>query len=243
MSEDTQMPLIEHLEELRRRIIYSIAAWVLASSAAYYFTPRLIAIFTGMVKTKLVFINPMEAFLAYLKIALLLGLFIALPYILYQALAFIVPGLEKHEKKWVLCLVPVAVLLFFAGAFFACCVLIPITLRFFLSFATTDLVPMITIGGLMSFVLTFVILCGLIFQTPLVILFLALIGLVNSSLLREKRKYMVIAFFIVAAVATPTPDAFTQVVVTIPMIVLYEFSILLISVLEKRKRREKEPEK
>ncbi len=235
------MPLVEHLEELRHRIIFSIIAWVLASSAAYYFTPRLIGIFTGMVKTKLVFINPMEAFLAYLKIALLLGLFIALPFILYQALAFIVPGLEKHEKKWVLCLVPVAVLLFFSGALFACYILIPITLRFFLSFATNDLVPMITIGGLMSFVLTFIILCGLIFQTPLVILFLALIGLVNSTMLREKRKYMIIVFFIVAAVATPTPDAFTQIIVTIPMLVLYEISILLIRVIEGKRKREKLP--
>jgi sec-independent protein translocase protein TatC len=237
MSQEKKMTLVEHLEELRFRIIHAVIAWVAASTGAYFFTPRLLGLFTGLVHTKLVFINPMEAFMAYLKIAMLLGFFVSLPFILFQILAFVVPGLEKHEKKWVLRLVPFAVLLFFLGFLFGCFVLIPIALKFFLSFATDDLVPIITIGGLVSFVLSLTIVSGLIFQTPMVILLLSIIGVVNSTLLREKRRYIILLFFILAAVATPTPDAFTQIVVAIPLILLYELSILIVRAIEKKKTK------
>ncbi len=105
-----------------------------------------------------------------------------------------------------------------------------------MSFATNDLVPMITIGGFISYVLTMIILTGLMFQTPMVVFFLSLIGLVDSRVLREKRRYVILLIFILAAVATPTPDAFTQVIVSVPLLVLYEISILCVRLVERKKR-------
>ncbi|MDQ7823145.1 MAG: twin-arginine translocase subunit TatC [Candidatus Eremiobacteraeota bacterium] len=236
MTDEKKMTLVGHLEELRLRIVYSIAVWILCTIGAYFLTPPVLSYLTGMLHTKLVFINPAEAFMAYFKVALTLGLFAALPVILHQTLLFIVPGLEPHEKKWVLLLVPMAVLLFFAGLAFACLVLIPATLGFFLSFQTESLTPMITIGGFVSFVTTLVIMSGLIFQMPLVILFLGLIGIVNSRFLREKRRYAVFAIFVIAAIATPTPDAFTMTIVALPMVALYEISLLLVWIIERKKR-------
>lgn len=237
MIDDKQMTLFEHLDELRSRIIYSLLAWIVSSTAAYFFTPHILRLFTSMIKTRLIFVNPTEAFFAYLKIALLMGLFIALPFILFQIALFVFPGLEKAERRWVGALVPAVVVLFFLGVLFAYFVLIPITLRFFMSFGTSDLQPMITIGNFISFVLTLTILCGIIFQTPLTILFLGLIGIVSAKMLREKRKYVILFFFILSAIATPTPDAFTQIIVAIPMLLLYEVGIILVWIVEKRKKK------
>jgi sec-independent protein translocase protein TatC len=232
-ADEKKMTLIEHLDEMRSRIIYSLLAWIICSSVAYFFTPSILRLFTSMIQTKLVFVNPTEALFAYLKIAMLMGLFISLPIVLYQILIFVLPGLKKEERRWVLRLVPFSVLLFFAGVLFAYFILIPVTLRFFLSFGTSDLVPMITIGGFISFVLTLLIICGVTFQTPLIILFLGLVGLVNSRILSEKRKYVIVFFFVLTAVATPTPDAFTQIIATIPLLFLYEISIVLLRIIEK----------
>jgi sec-independent protein translocase protein TatC len=234
-DDDKKMTLLEHLDELRLRILYSLLAWVICSIGAYFFTPAILRLFTSMINTKLVFVNPTEALFAYLKIAMFVGFFVSLPIVLYQVLFFIIPGLKKDERKWVLRLVPFAVLLFFTGVLFAYFVLIPVSLRFFLSFGTSDLVPMITIGGFISFVLTLLIICGVTFQTPMIILFLGLIGLVDSRILAEKRKYVIVFFFVLAAIATPTPDAFTQIIVTIPLLFLYEVSILLLRIIEKRR--------
>lgn len=239
MADEEKMTIVEHLEELRLRIIYSISAWAIASSGSYFLAPGIISLFTRMINTKLVFINPSEAFFAYFKIAMLLGLFISLPVILYNILVFIIPGLERNEKKWVLRLVPFSIILFACGMLFAYFTVIPVTLKFFLSFKTENLEPMITIGSFISFVLTLLIICGLMFQTPLVILFLSLIGIVNSKTLRESRKYVILAFIIIAAIATPTPDAFTQIVVTIPMVILYELSILFVRIIERKPAKHK----
>lgn len=189
-----------------------------------------------MIHTKLVFVNPTEAFFAYLKIAMFMGFFVSLPFILYEIMMFVLPGLEKGEKKWAIILVPCVMLLFIVGVIFAYFVLIPVALRFFLSFGTSDLQPMLTIGSFISFVLTLIIVCGLIFQTPLTIFFLGLIGIVNSRLLREKRRYIIVAFFVISMLITPTPDAFTQIVVAIPLIGLYELGIFLVWLLEKGRK-------
>ncbi len=236
MTDEKTMTLVEHLEELRTRIIISLFAWVVCSVAAYYFTPQILSLFTTFISTKLVFTNPTEGFFTYLKISMVTGLFASLPIILHQVLLFVFPGLEKNEKKWIRRLVPFSMLLFLGGVLFAYFVLIPVTMRFFMSFATKDLVPMITIGGFISYVLTLIILTGLMFQTPLVVFFLALIGLVDSRFLREKRRYVIVLIFIIAAVATPTPDSFTQIIVSIPLIVLYEISILFVRLVERKRK-------
>jgi sec-independent protein translocase protein TatC len=237
MADDKTMTLVEHLDELRTRIIISLVAWVVCTGAAYYYTPQILSLFTSFMSTKLVFTNPSEGFFTYLKISMLTGLFVSLPIILHQVLLFISPGLEKNERKWVFRLVPVAIILFLAGVLFAYFVLIPVTMKFFMSFATKDLVPMITIGGFINYVLTLIILTGLMFQMPMIVFFLALIGLVNSVMLRDKRRYVIVMIFAVAAVATPTPDAFTQIIVSLPLILLYELSILVVWLTERKKRK------
>jgi len=237
MTDEKTMTLVEHLDELRTRIIISLVAWVVCTGAAYYYTPQILSLFTSFMSTKLVFTNPAEGFFTYLKISMLTGLFVSLPIILHQVLLFISPGLEKNERKWVMRLVPVAILLFLGGVLFAYFVLIPVTMKFFMSFATKDLVPMITIGGFINYVLTLIILTGLMFQMPMIVFFLALIGIVDSAMLRDKRRYVIVMIFVVAAVATPTPDAFTQVIVSAPLILLYELSILVVWLTERKKRK------
>jgi len=228
------MSFFEHLGELRQRILYALAGWVACSAVTWSFTRQIIALLRRLIgNTELVFLRPTEAFFVYLKVAILGGLFLSLPWILYQAVAFVNPGLEPHEKRYLQRLMPASFLLFVAGAVFAYFVLLPFTLGFFLNFQTADLKAMISLSEYIGFVLMMIVICGLVFQTPIVIVLLAVAGLVNAQMLARGRRWAILIIFIIAAIATPTPDAFTQTVVAVPMIVLYEISLLIVKALGK----------
>lgn len=224
------MTLTGHLEELRSRLIWSLGAWAVAAAGCYYFTPSLLAIardrFLGP-NVQLIFTRPTEAFFAYLKVAMVAGLFVASPIILYHVLMFVLPGMEAHERKWLWRLMPVAIVLFALGATFAYLVVLPVTMHFFLSFSTEELNAMFTIGEFLGFVVGILTLCGVAFQLPLVLFFAALAGIVNSTFLRQQRRFAIFAAFLIAAIATPTPDAFTMSVVAVPIWILFEISLIL----------------
>lgn len=225
------MTLMGHLTELRSRLISSILVWALASCACYYFIPELLDVVREQFlrdRVELVFTKPTEAFIAYIKAAMVGGIFLASPVWLYHVIRFVAPGLESHEKKWVARLLPFSIVLFCLGATFAYYIVLPVTMNFFLSFTSDDLKAMLTIGEFLGFVTMILLLCGVAFQLPLVLYFAALLGLVTSKQLRENRRFAVFGAFLIAAVATPTPDAFTMTVVALPLWALFEISVVMI---------------
>lgn len=231
---DKEMPFTSHLAELRNRIFYGVGAWVVCGIATWFITPKLIAwMRLPLGDTKLIFTKPTEAFMVYLKVAVIGGFFFAMPVILYQVSAFVSPGLEDNEKRWIKRMVPASLLLFIGGSAFGYFCVLPVTMNFFLTFQTQDVVAMISISEYIGFVSMMILVCGLIFQTPIVILLLAIVGLVNAPMLRKSRRWAILIVFIIAGIVTPTPDAFTQTVVAVPMIVLYELSILLVAAVKK----------
>lgn len=226
-----KMTFVEHLEELRRMIISSILSFLAASAIAYYFRDPIFAIITKPVGT-LVFLTPTEAFLAYIKISLLAGFILSSPVIFYNIWVFIGPALYNKEKKFVAFSLPLTLFLFLAGITFAYFIL-PITMKFLLSFGGQNLKPMVSINYYLGFILILFLACGISFEMPVVIMILAKLRIINSKMLITKWKYAILLIFILAAVVTPTPDVFTQIIVAIPMVFLYMFSILIAKIIEK----------
>ena len=232
--EDQPMSLVGHLDELRSRVLWSVAAWVAAGIAAYRLAPTMLDRARPLLGTaKLIFTNPTEPFFAYMKVGMIGGLFIASPIIFYHVLMFILPGLEPRERRWFIGLLPVAVVLFITGVAFSFEFVLPVTMKFFLSFQMPGLDANIKLEEFMGFLLNIAVVCGIIFQLPLVLLFAALIGLVSSKMLRAQRRIAYFSAFVISAVVTPTPDAFTATIVALPMIVLFEISLLIIRIIGK----------
>lgn len=232
-SEEGALTITEHLQELRSRVSQSIVAWLIASVGCYYFVPGLLDFTRDRFLNKnvqLIFTRPTEAFIAYLKVAMVAGLFVASPIVLYHVIMFLAPGLKPSEKRWVFRLVPVSILLFVCGCLFAFFVVLPVTMHFFLSFSTEALNPMFQVGDFLGFVTGLILLCGASFQLPLILFFAALAGLINSKQLREGRRYAIFLSAVIAAVATPTPDAFTMGVVALPIWILFEISVIVIRI-------------
>lgn len=222
-----EMSLVDHLQELRKRLIICIVVIVVASSACYFYAAELTHIITAPAG-KLYYMNPAEAFFAYLKVSVFAGFLLSLPVVLYQAWAFTVPALTHQERKASIVLVPVSVLLFFIGLTFSYYLVLPAGIRFFLGFATEELQPLFSLGEYLSFVISFLLPFGFIFELPLVVLVVAKLGLVSSKFLIAKRKIALVLSFVVGAVIAPSPDIISQTMVAVPLLVLYEISILIV---------------
>ena len=222
-----EMSLVDHLHELRKRLIISIAAVVLCSLISYFFAQDLVHFITAPAG-KLYYMNPAEAFFTYLKVSFFAGFLVALPVVLYQMWAFILPALTKTERKVSIVLVPSSVVLFFVGLSFSYFLVLPAGIKFFIGFATEDLQPLFSVGQYLSFVISFLLPFGFIFELPLFIFVLAKMGILTSKYLISKRKLMLVMSFVIGAVISPTPDIFSQTMVAIPLLVLYELSILLV---------------
>jgi sec-independent protein translocase protein TatC len=174
----------------------------------------------------LVFLALTEAFWVQMRIGLIAGLFIAAPAILWQVWRFISPGLHGHEKKYAAPFVIVGTLLFLGGGAFSLKVVTPFAIQFLLSYERPGLQAMISIGSYIDFLLKFTVAFGAVFELPLIITILARMGVVNAKMLAKNRKYAILGAFIVAAVLTPTPDAFNQALMAGPLIILYEIGII-----------------
>lgn len=223
-----KMSVVDHLEELRGRIIFAAIAWVTGSVAGWYLSPWLITYikrYPQLQNIKLILLRPPEAFFVRMKLAMTFGILIALPIIIVQVMLFILPGLYDKEKKWVLRFVPFSILLFYAGAAFSLFVLLPITLEFFLVQMVQGIAePNISLEEYVNYMVSMILVGGLVFQMPIVLFFLTLMGILTSKKLAAARRYAILIIFIVAAIATP-PDPFSQIVVAIPMLILYELCI------------------
>lgn len=227
--DDQPMSLVGHLEELRWRILWSLFYWIVACFICYGAVPRVLAWTKPLLKNAiLIFTNPTEAFFAYLNAAMVGGACLASPVFLYHILMFVLPGLEKGERKWVYRLLPMTIFQFLLGCAFALKIVLPGTMDFFMGFATAELVPQIKIGEFVGFITTITVICGIIFELPIVLMFLAGINLITSKFLRRHRRMAYFLAFVISAVATPTPDAFTATIVALPIIINYEASLFLI---------------
>ena len=225
-----EMTLVGHLGELRRRIIVAVVAIVVGALAAYYYIDELMRFVTAPAG-KLYFMSPAEGFFAYLKLAVFAGFMLALPVVLWQVWAFVAPALTSGEKKWAFIMVPGAVALFFTGVAFAYLLVWPAAVNFFLGFGSESLQPMLSLGQYLSFLLSFILPFGIIFNLPLALLVLAKMGIISSRFLAKQRRMMILVAFIIGGIITPTPDIFTQTMMAIPIILLYEASIWVVKIL------------
>lgn len=229
-----KLTLEEHLQELRRRILWILFILVFFSIVSYPLTPSLLSkIKRDLLRgSSLVVLSPQEAILVYIKISLLLGFTLSLPFIIFHSWRFIAPGLVEREKRLFLCIVTSSILLFLLGAGFAYFFLLPITLRFLLEVANWTAVPMLSLDRTINFILLIILISGLIFQLPLVVGILTRLSLVNYKVLSSKRRYVILLAFIISALITD-PSMVTQILVAIPIIILYEISILVSKILGK----------
>ncbi|MBZ5646893.1 MAG: twin-arginine translocase subunit TatC [Acidobacteriia bacterium] len=227
------MSFLEHLEELRKRIIYSLLAVGVGFGAAWYYAERIYVYVQAPVvealrahhkSEQLVYLNPTEPFNLYLKVGLLAGLFLASPFILYQVWAFIAPGLYRHEKRYVVPFMVLTVFLFLAGGYFGYRLVYPAALDFLIGYGE-QFQPMITIGEYTDLFLTVIIGLGVIFELPILVFFLSLMGVVSAGWMWRNFRYSILVIFIIAAILTPTTDILNMCIFAAPMIVLYLLSI------------------
>ena len=219
------LPLSEHLEELRWRLLRSSFLLLLTTFLSCFFVKSFLR-FLIQPLGKTFYLSPSEAVLVHLKVALFLGFSLGFPYFLWEAWRFVSAGLLPDEKKFFFIYFPFALLAFFAGLLFAFFIVLPLCLRFFLSFGSDSLQPMISIGSYVSFMSGLVFSFGLTFELPVVILFLSHLGLVTPSFLMDQWRYIVVAIFVIAAVVTP-PDVLSQMLLALPLLVLYGMSLFL----------------
>jgi len=238
---DTPMPLTAHLSELRSRLIWCMLALAGGFIVCYALSDKIVAalqsppVLVGQpIKVPLQIIAPAEAFVTYIKVGLIVGLFLVLPLILYQLWKFVAPGLLEHEKKYTVPFIVGSAGLFYSGGVIFYLVL-PFIIRFLLSFAKGDIKAQLSVGYYVTFCVRLMIAFGLVFQLPMVVVFLTQLGLVSSRLLVQYFRHAVVVIFVVAAVLTPTTDPLSLLFMVLPMLLLYGLSILAAKGVERRR--------
>jgi sec-independent protein translocase protein TatC len=239
------MTVVEHLTELRRRLVISLISVAVASVVGFVFYRRIFQWLLGPYKQAiqqipqdvritdaLVASSPTEPFLTFVKIGLFSGLLIALPIVLYQLWRFITPGLTRRERRMGIPFVLVSLVLFGAGTLFAF-VVAPRGLAFLFSFGGTELVPLLTVDRYLSFLIFLILSFGISFEMPLVLIFMAGARIITTAQMRRWRRYAYMGTAVFAAVATPTQDPYTMLLMWVPLLLLYEGAILVSRLLKR----------
>lgn len=253
---DEKMPFTGHLSELRKRIVVSLVALLAGFVLCFSYSEEIFEVLTMPLKSELsfsihspfiflvpakiknpslVFLAPAEAFWMHLKVSFVAGLVLSLPVILHQLWKFISPGLLMKEKRYVAPFVVTASLLFLVGSAFCMLFVLPFAMGFLLTYKTGSMTPMLSVGNYVDFCLKFILSFGAVFELPIVIVFLTRMGIVTPRTLAKNRKYAVLLAFVAGAILTPTPDAFNQTLMAVPIIILYEAGILVSRVLIRKK--------
>jgi sec-independent protein translocase protein TatC len=234
------MPLTAHLAELRSRLIWCMMALAVGFIVCYGLSDKIVAalqspvVLVGQpIKVPLQIIAPAEAFVTYIKVGLIAGLFLVLPFVLYQLWKFVAPGLLEHEKKYTVPFLVGSAILFYSGGVIFYLVL-PFIIHFLLSFAKGDIKAQLSVGYYVTFCVRLMIAFGLVFQLPMVMVFLTQLGLVSSRLLVQYFRHAIVLIFVVAAVLTPTTDPVSLLAMVLPMVLLYGLSILAAKGVERR---------
>ena len=244
MKDEGAVSLGSHLTELRRRLTYAALSVLVTTLVAFVFHEQVLILlmepaqqFVDIPNGKPIYTELTEFISVAAKTSLLVGLFVSLPFVLYQVVMFVAPGLNPKERKYLYLLMPASLLAFVVGAAFGYRVLFPPMVNFLLNFGSDVATPMISIRSYVNLMLTLLFWMGIIFEIPVVIFFLAKIGLVSPEALARNRRYAIVAAFILGAVITPTFDPINQALVAGPIIVLYEVSVWLAKLAARGRRR------
>ena len=243
-KQNSEMTIVEHIGELRKRLIISAIVVVVALGVSFFFIKDIMGFIRApMGSFQLIFITPTEMFMTNLKLAFFTGLFVAMPVVLFQIWGFVSGGLLANERRYILIGLPVSFILFIGGAAFSYFILIPRALEFFLFgplFVIEDIRPEITVSSYVSFAGLMLIGVGLIFEMPLVILILNRIGILPYRVLSRNRQYAFLIILIAGAIITPTQDPITLLFLSGPIYALYEISIWLARFAERKRRGDEE---
>jgi sec-independent protein translocase protein TatC len=243
MEMDEKQPFLAHLEELRRRLIICAIAIGIGFVISYFFSKQLFSLLIlPLVKvlpadSQLIFTSLPEMFLTYIKVSLVAGIILAIPVIFYELWMFIIPALYQKEKRYLVPFVLFSSILFILGALFGYLIVFPYGFKFFIGFATEDIQARPSVKQYFSFAIRLLLAFGLVFEMPVVVLFLARIGLVTPDAMKRFRKFAILCSFILAAILTP-PDVATQIMMALPIIILYELSILISKVVYRKKKED-----
>jgi sec-independent protein translocase protein TatC len=247
MSSEEKLSFISHLDELRKRLIACVIAVGIGFGICYYFSEYLFIHYLAAPLnavlppgSKMIYTSLLEPFMTYLKIGFIGGIILSSPYLFYQFWKFVAPGLYQNEKKLIIPFVLFSSLLFIGGTLFGYKLVFPVTFRFLSSYSNSYLQILPKMSEYFSLTINLLLAFGLSFELPIVIFFLAKIGVVTTTFLRRKRKYFIVLAFIAAAIITPTTDPFTQTLMAVPLIFLYEVGILLARWVGKQKAKKEE---
>jgi sec-independent protein translocase protein TatC len=247
MHEDEKLPFTSHLEELRKRLIVSFIAVGVGFVLSFGFKERLFKILVypliNVMKPgeTLIYTGLPEAFFTYLKVSFLTGLILASPILLYEFWMFVAPGLYKNERRMMAPIVMLSTLFFVGGSLFGYFFVFPWGFKFFLGFATDTIRPLPSMKEYFGFSAKLLLAFGVVFELPLVLTFLARLGIVSVGFLKKNRKYAILLIFTGAAILTP-PDVITQVLMAVPLMALYEISIIGARLFGKKKAKEETSE-
>lgn len=239
-TELPEMGFSGHLEELRKRLIYSVIALVIGSIiTAIFIEPILNIVLLGpAIASKMELQNrkPFGQAFLYFKVIFIVGIIISTPFILYQLWKFIEPGLYEKERKWARSITFFTTVCFFAGISFAYFVMIPSMLTFSASFGSQNIKNFIDVDELLSFMTTTLLAAGLIFELPMITFVLTKVGIVTPTIMRKYRRHSIVGILIIAAVMTPSPDPFNQLIFAIPLYILFELSIWVSTIAIKQRK-------
>jgi sec-independent protein translocase protein TatC len=242
-TDEKEMPFLDHLEELRSRLIKALLSVTFFTALSWFFIERIfdflvmpyrqaVVLAKAQVQdpatlesVRLIFTNPTGGFMIYIKLAITVGILFSIPVIVFQVWQFIAPGLLLRERRIAVWVVFFTTVCFMAGALFCYYVVLKYGLGFLLTFQSDVLTPMVSIDEYFGFVTILLIVFGLVFEMPVIAFFLTKIGLLTPEFMRQKRRYSIVAIFVAAAVLTPSTDAFTMMLLVLPLLVLYEISI------------------
>ena len=242
--QEKEMPFLDHLEELRQRLFWIIGALAVGIIAAFSIMLQfdVMGLMLGPINPylpdgKLIFTNPGDPFRVQMVWSFAIGMAFAFPVIAWQVWGFLSPALYKHEKKVVIPVLIGAALLFLAGMALAFFVILPVTLRFLMGFQSESMAPMITVSGYFSFVVGLVLAFGVVFEMPIVVVALTALGLTTPRMLSRFRRHAAVLCLVAAAIITPGGDPMSLLIMTLPLYLLYEVSIVLSGVVYRRRVR------
>jgi len=257
-EEELRMPFWSHLEELRKRLVRSIILIAVGFGVCFNYSENILRLLMWPMNTKLEFklaypfisVTPdatpqklhyttlIEPFWSHLKIALIAGIMLVFPFIMYQVWKFISPGLRLNERKYIGYFIFFSSFFFGIGVLFCFLFLLPFAIPFLLTYKTENLVAIIRIGDYIDFVLKFLLASGIVFELPLIIVLLSRMGIVSADSLAKYRKFAFLGAFVLGAILTPTPDIFNQTILSIPIYLLYEVGIIASRIFGKKKKTE-----
>lgn len=236
-DKNKNLTVVGHLEELRKRVIYSGFLFIIAAFISYRFAETIVDdILSRAPDMDFIYISPPELMLSYIKLAVVSGLVVAAPFILSQIWLFISPGFEKKEKRYLILSLILGGSFFILGVVFSYTTVMPIIFKFFSGFQTEKIRPMISFKNYLAFVINILISFGVVFELPIIMVLFTRFGLLNPAMFVKYRKYMILVIFVLAAILTP-PDLISQSLLAIPMLALFELGILLSKITQKRKNK------